>query len=271
MINLTNVKYFQGKTVWLTGASSGIGKSLAIDLAKHGASLILTARSHKKLEELRQNLHNKNDHMVLACDLSKESEIEKSWNLLLDKNVVIDVLISNAGCSQRSLATETNVETSRYLMEINYFAPLKLMTFVLPKMIENNSGHLIVVSSLMGKIATPLRSSYAAAKHALVGYFESLITENYNSPIKFTMINPGFIDTNMSKNSLKGDGSISNDISKSRNKITSADDCAKKIISASSKGSREVYIGGPEVYIALVKRLFPNLFFKLITRVSATR
>ena len=69
----------------------------------------------------------------------------------------------------------------------------------------------------------------------------------------------------------KGDGSISNDTSKSRNKITSADDCAKKIISASSKGSREVYIGGPEVYIALVKRLFPNLFFKLITRVSATR
>ena len=271
MINLTNAKYFQGKTVWLTGASSGIGKSLAVELAKHGAFLILTARNMQKLEELRHSLHNKNDHIVLACDLSKENEIESAWNFLQDKEVVIDVLISNAGCSQRSLATETNVETSRYLMEVNFFAPLKLMTYVLPTMIENNSGHMIVVSSLMGKIATPMRSSYAAAKHALVGYFESLLTEHYNSPIKFTMINPGFIDTNMSRNSLRGDGSVSNDISMSRKKVTSADACAKKIISASSRGSREVYIGGPEIYIALVKRIFPNLFFKLITRVSATR
>ena len=123
----------------------------------------------------------------------------------------------------------------------------------------------------MGKIATPMRSSYAAAKHALVGYFESLFTEHYNSPIKFTMINPGFIDTNMSRNSLRGDGSVSNDLSMSRKKVTSADVCAKKIMSASSRGSREVYVGGPEIYIALVKRICPNLFFKLITRVSATR
>lgn len=271
MINLKNEKYFKGKTVWLTGASSGIGKSLAFELAKLGAVLVLTARNAEKLEELKQSLHNKHSHIVLPCDLSQEKDIEGCWNHLLDKNILIDVLISNAGCSQRALATETNVETSRYLMEVNYFAPLKLMTCVLPQMIEKNSGHIIVVSSLMGKIATPLRSSYAAAKHALVGYFESVLTENYKSPVKFTMINPGFIDTNMSKNSLRGDGSISNDLSKSRKKITSADKCAKKIISASSKGSREVYIGGPEIYIALIKRLFPNLFFKLITRVSATR
>ena len=271
MINLKNKNYFNGKTIWLTGASSGIGEALAYQLANSGAKLLLTSRNTNKLEILRTKLYDSKKHRVFACDLSQANDIEACWKRIQNQKIEIDVLISNAGCSQRSLAVDTSIETSRYLMEINFFAPLRLMTFVLPEMQKRKSGQIIVVSSLMGKISTPLRSSYAAAKHALVGYFDSLITENCNSPIQFTMVNPGFINTNMSRNSLLGDGTISNDIRISRKKIMSPWDCAKRILKASSQGKREIYVGGPEIYIALFKRLFPSLYLKLITRVSATR
>ena len=219
MVNLKRTNYFTDSYCWVTGASSGIGRELALQLSQLGAKLILTARNEDQLNELKKECVNSNEHIVLAFDLSDEKALEDSFNSLNKRGVEIDFLFSNAGCSQRALALDTDMSTSRYLMNVNYFSSVHLIKLVLPQMIERQKGHIIVVSSLMGKITTPLRSSYAAAKHALNGYFESIITENYNSPIKFTLVNPGFIDTNISKNSLLGNGQRSDDVKKKERRL----------------------------------------------------
>ena len=162
---------FQDKVVWITGASSGIGEALAVKFSQLGVRLILSSRREDELNRVFKNCSNPEKHLVLPMDMAKSEEFAQKKKVEMDRFGQIDILINNAGISQRSKMIDTNLETERKIMEINYFGSAALTKTVLPEMVNNQSGHIVVVSSLMGKFSTPSRSTYAASKHALVGYF----------------------------------------------------------------------------------------------------
>lgn len=193
---------YQGKTAWVTGASSGIGEALAHELSVRGAAVILSGRRVDALQAVAARLAGPS--LVLpfeATDLEAlPGVVERA---LAWKGV--DLLINNAGVTQRSLALDTDFDVYRRLMEVDYFAPLRLTQLVLPRMVAQRSGHLSVVSSMAGKVGSPLRTGYSAAKHACVGYFESLRAE-VEQAYGVSVILPGAVATPITLSALAGDG-----------------------------------------------------------------
>lgn len=260
----------KGKWVWITGASSGIGKALAIEYAKTGCKLLLTARNTHQLEEVKSACGLAEQVEILPLDLLKiEESIQKAKDFLPSIGP-IHTLINNAGISQRALVKDTSLDIDRRIMEINFFAVSALTKLVLPAMIEQKEGQFIAMSSLVGKFGSPLRSAYAASKHALHGYYESLRSEIANDGIKVLLVCPGFIKTNISINAVTGSGEKQNKMDNKQANGMLPDVLANKILKAVKKGKEEVVIGGSERYGVLVKRLFPRLFSTLIKRVKVT-
>jgi len=261
---------YNGKVVWITGASSGIGEALAYALAATGAKLVLSARNEKRLDEVRLGCPSPDSHLVLPLDLERSGDFDSCARTVHDRYGRIDVLVNNGGISQRSLAADTNMETVRRIMETDFFGAVALTRAVLPAMFRQNSGHIVVVSSLMGKFSTPLRSASAAAKHARHGFFNSLRAEVRDRGIKVAIVCPGFIHTNISVNALCGDGSCQGTMDDAQAKGMAAPVCAERIIQALEKGQDEVLIGGREVIGVYLNRFLPGLFNRIIARTKVT-
>jgi short-subunit dehydrogenase len=260
---------FSGRTIWITGATSGIGKALAIELAKHGNRLILSARRKAELEKVAETCRSfGSDPYIFPFDLSQPSEVETAAGMVLSRFGWIDVLINNGGISQRSFVLETPVEIDRKVMETDFFSGVILTKAVLPAMVQNGYGHIIVISSVTGEFGFPLRSAYAAAKHALHGFYETLWAELHNKGIDVTIVCPGRVNTNVSLNAITSSGEphgvMDHDISKG---IT-PEACAKRILDASGRKKKIVYIAGKELFMVYFKRYLPWLFYKLVTKVK---
>ena len=195
--------YFQGKKVLITGASSGIGKALAIALSKFNTELVLASRNTNALEQVAAQCHSKAQVTVAELDLSARA----NHQAFVHKFEGFDLVFHNAGISQRSLVAETIFDVDHKLMEVNYLGTVHLTKLLLPAMLQQGGGHFIVVTSLTGLIPTPYRSSYAASKHALHGFFDSMRAELESQGIHITLAAPGFVQTNVSVNALIGDGS----------------------------------------------------------------
>lgn len=265
------MSYFKDKVVWITGASSGIGEALALALSREGATLILSARSADKLERVRERCEGSNRHEVLPLDLSDTASLGKKAVEASGFYGRIDVLINNGGVSQRSLALDTAIDVDRRLMETNYLGPVTLAKAVLPAMIERKeNGHIVVISSLTGKFGTPLRSGYAASKHALHGFFDALRAELWKEKIFVTVICPGYIRTQISINAMTGDGSAQGTMDKGQENGMTAEACAAKILRAVEAGKDEVLIGGMEKLGVYLKRFFPRYFSRMIRKMSVT-
>ena len=258
------------KTALITGASSGIGEALAYAFADRGARLVLSARNEQRLNEVKCRCTSPDRHIVLSLDLERSETFDSLAAEVLNKFGQIDVLVNNGGISQRSLAADTGMETVRRIMETDFFGTVALTKVVLPSMLERNSGHIVVISSLMGKFSTPLRSAYAAAKHALHGFFNSLRAEVRDRGIKVAIVCPGFIHTNISVNALCGDGSCQGTMDDAQAKGMAAPVCAERIIQALEKGQDEVLIGGREVIGVYLNRFLPGLFNRIIARAKVT-
>jgi short-subunit dehydrogenase len=259
-----------GKVIWLTGASSGIGEALAYHLAKKGAKLILSARRKEELERVKGNCwkHAQAQIAVLPFDLSEPSTLRLATEAAIQTFGYIDILINNSGISQRSLVAETSIDVDRKLMEVNYFGAVALTKYLLPHFIRRRGAHIVNISSLTGKFGTPYRSGYAASKHALHGFFDSVRAEHFKDNIKVTMICPGFIHTPITLAALTGDGSPLRKMDEAQYKGKSANWCAEKIIQAIEKNKEEVYIGGREVWGVYIKRFFPAIFSRVIRKVA---
>lgn len=261
---------FKNKVVWITGASSGIGEAIAYELDKHGAKLILSSRRKEALERVKRNCQNQNDIHIIPLDLAQTDELAGKAEAALSIYGHIDYLFNNGGISQRSEVINTKLEVVRKVMEINFFGTVALTKAVLPSMIERKSGHIVVTSSVMGKFGTRLRSSYAASKHALHGYFDSLRQEVYDHNIKISLICPGFIKTNVTKNALEGDGSKHNKMEEGQKNGMLPDQFANKLIPKILNGNEEIYIGGREIWGVYLKRLFPRLLYKMLRNAKVT-
>ncbi|MFQ5570511.1 MAG: SDR family oxidoreductase [Rhodothermales bacterium] len=261
---------FEGKVVWVTGASSGIGEALAYALAERGAHLILSARREEKLRAVQAACAHADRHVVLPLDLASADSLNEAAQQALDRCGHIDLLIHNGGVSQRSLAIDTQLDVDRRIMEVNYFGTVALTKAVMPSMIARGVGHIAVVTSLVGKFGSPMRTGYAASKHALHGFFDSLRAEVHAYGLCVTMICPGFIRTNVSINALTGDGTPQGKMDRAQQKGLDPASCARQILRALEREKDEVYIAGKEKAYVYLRRFLPGLFNRLLPKVPVT-
>jgi dehydrogenase/reductase SDR family member 7B len=252
------------KVVWVTGASSGIGESLVRELAAQGVTLVLSARREEVLTQVGLSCANPNRHLVLPLDLLQPETFAPAVESALAQCGRIDCLVHCAGVSQRGTAMETDSFVDRRLMELNYLGPVALTKQVLPSMLERRSGHVVVISSLLGKFSVPDRAAYSASKHALHGFFDALRAEVHAQGIAVTLICPGFVRTNASFNALDGDGTPHNKMDREIARGMPSDECARQIVRAIEGRRREVYIGRKERIGVYFSRFAPGLFSRYI-------
>lgn len=253
--------YFDGKVVWITGASSGIGEALALGLAAQGAQLVLSARNLDALQVVEKKCDAAADrnHLVLPFDVTEEASLPQIVEQAQSLAGRIDMLINNAGISQRSSCLETEMSTYRTLFDVDVFAPIALTKAVLPGMVQQGSGHIVVMASVAGKIGVPFRTGYSAAKHSVMGFFDSLRAEVTHQNISVSTITPGYIRTNISENALCGDGQRFGRVDSNIAGGMSPEECADIIINNLAKGKTEIAVGkGLEMHALWMKRLFPK-------------
>ncbi|MDJ1479051.1 SDR family oxidoreductase [Cytophagaceae bacterium YF14B1] len=256
---------FTNKVVWITGASSGIGEALVYALAQEGARLILSARRKTELDRVAQQTQlPAADILILPLDVEQSDTFDKATQTVIQTFGRIDVLILNAGISQRSFIKDTPLAVDRRIMEINYFGIVGLAKTVLPTFVKQQSGQFIVTSSVVGYIGTPMRSSYAASKHALHGFFDSLRAEHWKDKIKVTIVCPGYIKTAISLHAIDEKGEQYNKMDTNQEKGMQPAVCARHTLKAVKKNKEEVYIGGKEIFGIYMKRFFPLLLSRVI-------
>ena len=261
------------QVIWLTGASSGIGESLAYELAKYPVKLILSARRETELQRVKEacDISAGAEIEILTLDLAAAETLEQKCEEATRIFGRVDVLINNGGISQRDMIINTDMAVSRRLMEVNYFGSVALSKYLLPQMAERKSGHHVIITSAVGIITTPKRSAYAASKHALHGFYDTLRAEHHDDQIKVTIILPGYVHTNISYNALMGDGTRQDKLDNAQAKGLSPEYTARKIVKAIERGKQEVYIGGfKEVFGIYLKRFFPYLFSIAVRKLSVT-
>lgn len=257
--------------IWITGASSGIGEALTYEMDKRGAKIIISARRESILEEVKSRCKNQDNIKVLTIDLEKTQELSTKVDEAIKLFGKVDILVNNGGLSQRSLAQDTSISVDERLMKINYIGTVALTKAILPHLINNRGGQIVTVSSMVGKFGTPLRSSYAASKHALHGFMDSLRAEVSRSNIDVTLVCPGFVATNVSLNALTGTGEAQGTMDEQTASGIKTEVFAFKMANAIEASKSEVYIAGAKEKFGLfMSKFFPSLFRKLIKKMAVT-
>ena len=268
---MSEKNFFKNKVVWITGASSGIGEALAIRLASLGADLILSSNEPAELDRVASFIGTLQLPVKkLPFDLGNPEECMSASAEVLREYGSVDFFFSNGGVSQRTTAIDTPVDIDRKIMEINYFSGVIISKVLLPAMVERKSGHIIATSSISGLFGFPLRSAYAASKHALHGFYESVWTELHDQGIRTTLICPGRVKTNISLHALGRDGKPHGKMDEGQAGGIPPDVCARKILRAVQKNKRMALVGGKELIMPRLKQYLPGIFYKLIVKIKPT-
>ncbi len=257
------------KVVWITGASSGIGEALAVEASAQGAKLVLSARRETELQRVKNACANPQAVAILPLDLT-DFDADAAARDAVAFFGAIDLLVNNAGISQRSTVLQTGMSVYRRIFELDFFACVALTKALLPDMIAQRSGHIVTISSVVGYVGTPLRSGYAAAKHALHGFYDALRAEVWRDGVQVTLICPGFIKTNVSLNAITGDGGKHGLMDDGQLRGMAPEECARQIWAAVAAGREEVLIGAKEALFVRIKRYLPGLMSYAIKRAKVT-
>jgi dehydrogenase/reductase SDR family protein 7B len=260
---------FKNTVIWITGASSGIGAAMAVELSRKGASLILSARRKDELEKVAERCTPDSVH-ILPLDLAESESFSTKVEQAIAFFGRIDILLNNGGISQRALAAEASLESLRRIMDVNFFGTTALTQALLPHFKSRKSGYIVVISSVMGKFGTKFRSGYAASKHALHGWFDCLRQEMYEYNIDVTLVCPGYVKTEITVNSLTADGRKYGLMGEAQSKAMSPEQFANKLIPKLEKRPDEVYIGGKEIMAVYLKRWFPKLLNRILKNAKVT-
>jgi short-subunit dehydrogenase len=259
---------YNNQTVWITGASSGIGKELAKQYAELGAKVILSARNVDKLTEIKAQLKGEG-HLIVPLDLSQPEGVLHSVLAQIDKLPPIDVLINNGGISQRSLFLENEFNVYRQLMEVNYFGLIALTKAVLPSMVAKRSGSVVAISSVAGKVGSKFRTGYSGSKYAVVGFMDCLRAEVAEHNIHCLTICPGSIKTAIAHNSLNEQGVAQNKPEASIENGMDVSVAASKMVTAIYNKKDEIVVGqGLSGWAPAIKRFFPGLFNRLTAKTN---
>lgn len=255
--------------IWITGASSGIGEALALQASAAGAYLVLSARRETELNRVRAACARPERVVVLPLDLT-DFDAAEALQRAEAAFGPLDILVNNAGISQRGTVLDTQEAVYRRIFELDFFACVKLTKALLPGMIQRRRGHVVVISSVVGYVGTPMRSGYAAAKHALHGFFEALRAEVWREGVRVTLVCPGYIRTEVSLNAVTADGGTHGKMDEGQLKGLSAEACADRIWRAVAEGRAEVLIGAREAVFVYLRRWLPGLVRWALKRVKVT-
>lgn len=260
---------FNGKTIWITGASSGIGAALARAFAAQGAKLILSGRRQAALDALAEELSAESTAVIFDTT---------DWDALggaVDQAVAwqghVDILVNNAGISQRSLAVDTKPHVYKTIIETDLLAPIWLTQLLLPHLVERGSGHMIAISSVAGRVGVPLRTAYCAAKHGLIGYADALRAELQQAHgIGVTTVLPGSVKTDVARNALTGDGARLGESDTAIENGLAPEECARQIIEGVKNGTPELLIAeGQERAAAELRHNSPDMLFAMTAGIGA--
>ena len=180
----------------------------------------------------------------------------------------IDIVMLNAGISQRTNVEDTSMEMVRRIMEVNYFAPVAIAKAILPRMVERGGGKIAVTTSIAGRFGFPLRCGYSSSKFALYGFFETLQAEYYNAGIRVTIVCPGRVQTNISLYALDKGGKPHGVLDPGQKGGMGAERAAQIIVRAIAKGRREVLVGRKELLMVHIKRFFPGLCARMARKIK---
>ena len=237
---------FQNKIIWVIGASSGHGEALAREFSKQGAKLIISARRKDKLNQLAAELGNTT---VVPLDLEDFSSFDEKVRQAVSLHGEIDVVIHNGAIAQRVPVLEASLALERKVMNINFFSHTEIARLLLPYMLEKNKGHIVVISGILAHVAGPKRAAYAAAKAALIAYFDSLRAELIGKNIDISVIVPGLMQTGIVGKAIQANGAPKQTEDIISQKGISVQDAAKQTIAVIENKRTRAYIGlEDEVY-----------------------
>jgi short-subunit dehydrogenase len=260
---------WHGKAVWITGASSGIGEALAGAFAAEGARLILSGRRREALDAVAARLGG--EALVLPFEATDWSVLADVVNRAWEWRGGVDVLVNNAGISQRSLAVDTRPEVYTALIETDLLAPIWLTQLLLPRMAERKGGHIVGISSVAGRLGTVLRTGYCAAKHGLIGYLDALRAEVEQAyDIRVTTVLPGSVRTRVAANALQADGSARGESDVNIDAGMDPAECARRILDGVAAGRREIVVAeGGEAFAASLRFSDPERLFDMLAKEGA--
>ena len=257
---------FSGKTVWITGASSGIGEYLAYEFHRLGAFVILSGRNEIELERVHSALKNSE---IFKFDLSDSSTVVQNSKQILNKHKV-DILINNAGISQRSFFCDTldNINNERTLMEINYFSVVGL-TKAFVKSLEGRAGTVVVVSSTAGMLPAIPASGYAASKCGIIGYYEAISAELKELSVNVVILAPGFISTNLTMNALDSKGKKLGILDPRNKNGIKPEDFARIAVRGIANGEKKILVTQKLILLFYyIRSIFPTFSSLLIRRMA---
>jgi short-subunit dehydrogenase len=255
------------KNVWITGASSGIGRALALAVARAGGNVLLSARRVDELNAAAAECRRYGGQVeVLPFDLADTDALRGVAAEAAARMGGIDILCNVGGVGMRGTALETDLSVARRIMNVDFWGAVELTRAVMPAMLSRRSGQVVVLTGVLGKFSAPRRSFYAAAKHALHAWGESLREETLGSGVEITFLVPGWVRTGISAQALESDGSPHGRMDAGQERGISPEECAARALKAIIAGVPEQLIGGYECGGVYLHRLWPGLFRKLLRK-----
>jgi dehydrogenase/reductase SDR family protein 7B len=258
----------RGKTVWITGASSGIGRALAQRFAERGARLLLSARRQERLVEVARACGPAQAE-PFPLDLEDVEALAEKARQAEARVGPIDIMVHNAGVGQRGSVLATHLEVEERLMRINYLAPVALTKALLPGMLARGGGRFVVMSSVLGLLSVKNRAGYCASKHALHGYFNALRAEHAQDGISVLLVCPGHVNTEFSLQALEADGRAHGVVDPGQASGITPERCAERTLRALDAGRHEVYVGKWESLGVYLNRYAPALLRPVLARAKA--
>jgi len=248
----------------ITGASSGIGKALALKYYNKGFNVVLAARSVEKLIKIQKEFKLSNTKILIQkTDVSIKKECEKLIKKTIEKFGEIHILINNAGISMRSLFIDTDLEVIEKILQINFLGAVYCTKYALPYILKEK-GSIVGISSIAGHKGLPARTGYSSSKFALQGFLESLRTEHLYDGIHVLTACPGFTSSNIRKNALGKTGQQIGESSRNENKMMTTEEVANYVYNAIKKRKNSLILTKERKLTVWLNKFFPNFLNKLI-------
>jgi len=258
------------KVTIITGASSGIGKSLAHEFAKRGCNLVLASRQYVTLCELAQSLEQQ--YQIKAVGVQCDVSIEEECDLLIKQALTtfgkIDILVNNAGISMRALFKDVEIGVLKKVMEVNFWGTVYCTKYALPEILKTK-GTIVGVSSIAGYKGLPGRTGYSASKFAMNGFLDALRVENLKTGLHVLTACPGFTASNIRNTALSADGLEQGESTLEEDKMMTADKVAAIIVQGVENRDNTLIMTRQGKLLVFLNKFLPELVNKLVYKTIA--